>query len=329
MGAAQHGAARGAFGGGRGVTITVTAPGSIMLTGEHAVVYGHPALVCAVEQRITVRVAPLDGGRVEIRSEIADPVLKSLDDLAPTGPMRFVEAALLQYRAQLTGVSIDITSEINPTLGLGSSAAVTVATLAALNHMTGAGEGQSALHLRALSIVRAIQGRGSGADLAASLFGGMVAYQLPYHLIQGTPALDAAPAQITPMPTPPALSLKYAGYKTPTAEVLARIAGEMERRPGEIAAIYARMGACATQATEAASAEDWQALAGHLNTYQGLMAELGVTDETLDQIIAGASGAMAVKISGSGLGDCVVAMGDEPHGFTPAPLAAEGVIIHG
>lgn len=310
------------------MTLIASAPGSVMITGEHAVVYGHPAIVCAIEQRVTVRLTPLDAPELHIASEIAPDAQFDLAQLPQDGPYRFVLRAVALYRDQLPhGLRLNITSQIDPTLGLGSSAAVTIATLGALTHLTG---GKADLHTQALGIIRAIQGRGSGADLAASLHGGMIGYQLPQTLLGGVPPKGAA-AQITPLPSPPQLSLRYAGYKTPTAEVLAKIAAQMQGHEARFTRLYTRMGHSARAATDAALARDWDSFAEHLQDYQSMMEELGVSDPTLDQIIADAvahPGVMAAKISGSGLGDCVVALGDVAPEFRAAPLAVKGLLTH-
>lgn len=298
--------------------IRASAPGSIMITGEHAVVYGHRSIVAAVEQRITVALTPRPDRFVTIRSSIAPSFETSLDDLAEGGDYKFVLAAIgLHQREFETGFDLSISSEIDPTLGLGSSSAVTVACLGAILQLLG--KSSDDLHAQALSIVRSIQGRGSGADLAAACYGGMIAYR-------ALPSVEHAP-----LPSPPQLSLKYAGYKTPTSEVLQMIAARMEGDEAAFDSLYAEMGAEADQAIAAAQNKDWPAFASSLMRYQTLMARLGVSDDVLDQIIADAiedEGVMAAKISGSGLGDCVAALGACPDGFTLAPIAQLGLIIH-
>jgi len=306
----------------------VSAPGSIMITGEHAVVYGHVAIVAAIEQRIAIEVTPLETRDLEIVSEIAPTTTVPLDGLAVEGPYRFVLAAAARFAAQMPhGVRLDIRSEIDPTLGLGSSAAVTVAALGAFARLCHAPT--DGLHTAALAIVRHIQGRGSGADLAASLRGGMNAYRLTPEMLTGAPPAEAR-ASIERLPSPPGLSLSYAGYKTPTAEVLAQIARAMEGREDDFAALYARMGETAQTAVDAALQGDWPGFGAALSLYQDHMAELGVCDETLARIIAGAKttpGLLTAKISGSGLGDCVMAVGARPAGFTAVSVAEEGLTI--
>ncbi|UZD90625.1 mevalonate kinase [Cognatishimia activa] len=297
--------------------IRASAPGSIMITGEHAVVYGHRAVVAAIEQRITVELAPRDDRVVTIRSSIADTLETSLDNLAEGGVYKFVLAAVALHRNALnSGFDLSIASEIDPTLGLGSSAAVTVAVLGALKKRLG--QDMDDVHANALAIVRAIQGRGSGADLAASCYGGMISYR-------SMPSVEWAP-----LPNPPQLSLRYAGYKTPTSEVLQMIAARMKGSEDQFDRLYAKMGDEADQAIAAAHDNDWQSFAQSLTQYQCLMTELGVSDGVLDQIVQDTSKepeVLAAKISGSGLGDCVVALGACPSGFTPAPIAQQGLVF--
>ena len=134
----------------RTIPITVSAPGSILLTGEHAVIHGYPAIVAAIDQRVTVTITPLADPVLTVVSEIAEPQTAPLVTLKPEGPYRFVNAAVLRFMSSLeAGLRIEITSEINPTLGLGSSAAVTIAVLAGL-----AGRVDGELHTNALNIIR-------------------------------------------------------------------------------------------------------------------------------------------------------------------------------
>ncbi|MEM9582851.1 MAG: hypothetical protein AAGA08_07020 [Pseudomonadota bacterium] len=300
--------------------LTVSAPGSIMVTGEHAVVYGHPAIVAAIEQRITISFAARADRQITLKSHIAEPQVTPLDSITVEGPYRFVLAALELYADRLPkGLDIDITSEIDPTLGLGSSAAVTVAMLAGLARLT-VGKTET-LHMQALGIVRTQQGRGSGADLAASLYGGMISYQIA----------EDGPAKTAQLPAPPPMSLCYSGYKTPTGDVLQRVADNYRGKEAEVDALYAQMGATAARTIDAVKIENWADAAELMTTYQSLMAELGVSDHTLNAIIDtanGTRGTLTAKISGSGLGDCVLAIGAVPERFLPVQLSSRGVVFH-
>ncbi|MEL7014057.1 MAG: mevalonate kinase, partial [Pseudomonadota bacterium] len=98
--------------------VTVSAPGSTLVTGEHAVIYGAPAVVAAIEQRATVHLRFTNDQTIRITSQIAPAFKMPLEDVASEGPYRFVLACVLAYKDQLSGgLEIDIRSEINHTLG--------------------------------------------------------------------------------------------------------------------------------------------------------------------------------------------------------------------
>lgn len=294
--------------------LTASAPGSIMVTGEHAVVYGAPAIVCAVAARVRIYLRSRTDRRILIHSALADHAT-NLDTLADHPKLRFILAALRQA-PPVCGLELDIVSDIDPTLGLGSSAAVTATLTALLARLRGDAFDLLALHRAAHRTILAVQQRGSGADLAASLAGGMVAY---------TPATDAVPTRISALPLPPTgLSLRYAGYKTPTAEVLAQIAVRAAAEPLRYQDLYARMGENSAATIAAISRGDWAEGYRLLNDYQHLLEELGVCDAVQAAHLAAARPhAHAVKISGSGLGDCILAFADTP------PPQHQAVVIDG
>lgn len=314
------------------VNITTSAPGSIMVTGEHAVVYGYPSIVVAIDQRIRVEATSIDTPTIEILSDISEPVSMPLSDITVKGPMRFVLSAVEIYRNRLkSGLRLKIVSNINPTLGLGSSAAVTIACIGAVRLACGLSIAKSEkqlIHTQALGIIRRLQGRGSGADLAAALYGGAISYKLPEAMITGDNWADGEVSKVATLPEPPPISLCYSGYKTPTGEVLAKIADAMKEREAYFQTVYKRMGKSAQLTIDAAKVEDWTRGAKHLNEYQLLMKDLGVSDEVMDSLVQKANntdGVLAAKISGSGLGDCVLSVGDVPDGFDAVQIAGQGL----
>lgn len=296
--------------------IKAIVPGSLMICGEHAVVYGQSALVCAVAQYVCVGITKRSDNILRINSALAQ-YEAPLSALKEEPKLRFVLAAV---RRQLpyTGLDMVIESAIDPLLGFGSSAAVTVATLAALSAVRKKEMDNAALHRAAHEVILEIQKRGSGADLAASIWGGMLAYSPP-------PALSV---QSLPLPSL-SLSVRYAGYKTPTAEVLATLAAAAEEKPDAYAELYQRMGAVSQAAAHAAAQQNWQLFYQHLNAYQILMQELGVCDAVQAAHLAAVQDcAAAAKISGSGLGDCIIAFAERtPAQHQAVQIAAQGLRI--
>lgn len=277
------------------------APASTMVLGEHAVVYGEPALVSALDQWLTIHWQRLDARELRITSALGD-YAAPLDDLHDDPKLRFVLAPLRQQAHCLTsGVELRIESEISPTMGLGSSAAALAATLVGLQPLlTGSEPHRLHLFQQGRELIQMIQGRGSGADLAASLYGGTI-------------LLDPKLPAITPIPFCERVTLIYSGYKTPTGEVLERVAQAWDPVPELRDDLYHLMGETTRRAVKALADEDiTHPLFNRLfNVYHGLMDALGVCDLTLAKIVYEARElGHAAKISGSGLGDCVLALGE-------------------
>ena len=278
--------------------IRASAPGTLMLLGEHAVLQGAKALVLAVDKRIRVRLSPQSARMVRIDSALGS-YESSLDLLREDERFRFVLAAIGQFKERVpSGFSLTIDSDFSHQLGLGSSAAVTVAVLAVLNYWLEQRCDPQQLFAHARRAMLEVQGRGSGADLAAAIEGGLVTYQQQGEW-QGIAEL-------------PEVGLYYSGYKLKTPLVLQRVAAASERLPLLYEELYRLMGLCAEQACEAAKNADWPQLGRLMNIYQGLMDALGVNDAKLSEMVytlRQSDRVLGAKISGSGLGDCVISLG--------------------
>ena len=300
--------------------IKVSVPGSIMLMGEHAVLFGHRALACAVDKYIHLILTPRNDRLVVIDSALAG-YHSSLDELVDEPRLSFVLAAVSRFGERLPGgFEMKIESEFSHTVGLGSSAAVTVAALSALRAYAGLEADPALLFEDALAVVHQVQGRGSGTDLAASVYGGLIGYTVK-------------PRQVKRLPGLPPISLYYAGYKTRTPDVLKRVEASSRSQTQLYTELYQLMHQTTVAAEEAVGQENWSELGKLMNIYQGLMDALGVCDATIADMIyrlRKSEQVLGSKISGSGLGDCVIALGrdealDMPYEAIPVAVSEYGV----
>ncbi len=252
--------------------------------------------------------------------------MMSLDDIDPAPPFHFVGEVLARYRRKVpAGFCLHIDSGMLPDVGLGTSAAVTVALLAAMQVYAGQEQpcSPSALHQEAWSVIRAVQGQGSGADAAASVYGGIVLYRQDAGVLETFSCL-------------PTFRLYYAGYKTPTADVIQKVEAYRQAAPQAYARLDRRMDACSLAVAAALRQADLAAVARGVREGQAILEALGVCDEPLARMVTffGAlPGTTAVKISGSGLGDCVLVLGAGdaqrcvPYRQIPATFGREGVQV--
>ncbi|MDR9498484.1 MAG: GHMP kinase [Hydrogenovibrio sp.] len=285
-----------------------SAPANTMILGEHAVVHGHPALVAALSPRLRIRWQTLTEKQVVIESELGS-LSADWSELDPDQcpPLKWVVHALLTQRQALanTGLRLRIDSEIDPTQGLGSSAALAAALVGGLAVLTRQSLETESLFAAGLNLIHRVQGRGSGADLAASLSGGLVRFVPGQSRQQKTP-------QIQTLQAPLALTLVYSGYKTPTAEVLAWVETQWQPFPELLNHLYRQMGEATEAAFDALQQNRLDEFFWLVRHYQGLMHALGVNDARLSELVWQLQQRWpAAKISGSGLGDCVLGIGSQ------------------
>lgn len=280
---------------------TASAPGSMMLFGEHAVLRGKQAIVAAVNKRIHVTLVPSTNNLISISDAHLGTITQSLDKLSVQEPFTYVLQAIMLLQQQIpTGFNLNIAAEFG-SIGLGSSAAVTVATIAVLNQWLN-------LHLTAEQIfnlsktaVLQIQGFGSGADISASIYGGVLAF----NLVEDMPI-------IRQLPTVPMLTVIYCGYKTATAKVIALVNSAELQQPEKYSQIFQDLHECSSAAVSAIQQQNWPALKLLCQQHHKLQQHLGVSDTVLDALVQDLSAQQQIygaKISGSGLGDCVIGFG--------------------
>lgn len=289
--------------------ITVSAPGKLMLLGEHAVVYGQPCLVTAVGQRMKATVELLN----EPIFQLEAPDVKVTDYKKPMTELgqgdipkgaKFVEIALYNFYNNYNsyikkgGIKVTTSSEFSSQFGFGSSSASTVCVIKALSELTGAKLDKKAIFDLAFKTVLDIQGKGSGFDVAAATFGGTLYYVTPGKIIK--------PLNIDSLP----LIVGYSGIKFDTVTLINEVAKKAAKYPKIIDNVYAQIGRLVEQAKIALLNKDWLSLGEIMNFNEGYLSTLGVEGKKLADMIYAAreAGAYGAKLSGAGIGDCMIAI---------------------
>lgn len=261
-----------------------------MLLGEHAVLHGRRAMVCAIDRRIRVSRSVLKEPVLHIDSALGT-YHEPLSALTDHPDFRFVLDVVRQYAPE-QGIRLDIVSEFSSDIGFGSSAAVTVAAHAVWMDSP---EDRMKLFKRSLATIHRVQGRGSGADVAASVFGGVVAYR-------------AEPREIQPLKKEFPLTAVYSGSKMKTADVIRYLEERRAMNAEYFERIFDRI-----DASVGTVLDDFSALGDMLILNQKLMEEMGLCNAPLAEIIRlFRETGIPAKISGSGLGDCAVGLGTVP-----------------
>ena len=164
--------------------VGATAPGKIVLLGEYAVALGRPAIVAAMDRRLGCRIRLEPGqGRLHIGKGVNRCDLPLHRDTVEDAPleMRFVAAAARVgarfFDLKAVDLNIETWSEIDRAeskVGLGGSAAIVAATLAAVGAASGSQKGDpTTLAGLGVAVHRLAQKGGSGADVIAATLGGV------------------------------------------------------------------------------------------------------------------------------------------------------------
>jgi phosphomevalonate kinase len=240
---------------------TYSAPGKVMWAGEYAVLDGAPAVMCAVARRVLARVVPARAASRDLSPFLA---AARAEIVAAYGPFSREAAA-----AGRVVVDSSALQQKGVKLGLGSSAAATVAAIAAALDSADPETVHRLAH-RAHAAAQAPRGsRGSGADVAASVHGGFIAVER-----QGDGSLPlrvrhlALPAGLTPV-------LVWTGEAADTPTLVARVRAYGEHDPAGHRAARAGLADAAARVIAALDSGDPVATVAALAGAGDALAELG------------------------------------------------------
>jgi mevalonate kinase len=255
---------------------TWSAPGKVFLFGEHAVVYGKPGIAMAIKPRVFVTVR-----RSKRPQRAKSPYIDGC------------------FEAMGVMGSVYINSQIPSSSGLGSSAAVTVATLSAINDEFGLGKTREDVANMAFEIEKKVQkGRASPTDTTVSAFGGVV-------LITGTSRRRLPPENMY-------LVIGDSLVSHSTSKMVEQVADLKKHNPQIVDPIL--------DAIEGVSLAAIHHLANHrelgryMNMNHALLEALGVGHPQLSRLVLAArsAGAFGAKLTGAGGGGCMVALCAKP-----------------
>jgi len=307
---------------------TEVAPAKLILLGEHAVVYGEPAIAVPLKQlcaEAAVSVAPADepvsvaledfeqhsgdmitnpgGGvwgtpfQIPPGINMVSPDFLASPEAAPF--LRLLQLATADGRVPGKGWRMQVRSRIPIGCGLGSSAAVCAACFRAIHSAFDIACTPEQLAKHVYETERLLHGTPSGIDNTVVALGRPVLFQ------QGK--------KLELLQTPPAegfLVVGYTGARHSTREIVGDVRKAWEADKATYDALFEDVGQLTRDGVEAFQAADWKALGALMDRNQTLLERMGVSSEDLEKLIQAAreAGALGAKLSGAGRGGCMVAL---------------------
>jgi len=295
------------------MSVTIAqAPGKVILFGEHAVVYGRPAIAVPVtEVKAEAQVEPGEPGQgtVIVASDLGQRIVlrEAGDDEALAHLVRLVLNRLRAGRDP--DLTITVTSTVPIARGMGSGAAVATAVARALIKHLGHWAASRTISDLVYQSEVVYHGTPSGIDNT------VVAFEKPIYFVKDEGW------EVFWLAQPLLLAIGDTGIESSTREVVGDLRQRAAADPQRYEALFDRV-AEVTRLARTALESGQQAATGRLmDENHALLCELTVSSDPLDRLCQAArdAGAQGAKLSGGGRGGNIIALVDEPDA---APVTA-------
>jgi hydroxymethylglutaryl-CoA reductase len=262
------------------------APGKVIMLGEHAVVYGRTALAASIDRYVEVSIGPAASVHAkEARYAVPLPVVERAAELTGLDPASITTSAA---------------ADVPAGVGLGSSAALSVALIRALARFAGQSVSDAVVCARAFEIEKIFHGFPSGIDNTVATYGGLIAFR------SGDTVKPLATARSIPL----VIALGHAPRET--QKTVRGLRQRWENSPALYEPLFDEIDCLVKEAQHAITAGDLPMLGALMNANHRLLQRLEISTQELDEMVALArdSGALGAKLTGGGGGGAVICLCD-------------------
>jgi mevalonate kinase len=278
-----------------------SAPGKVILFGEHFVVYGVKAILCSINKRVTVTAEKTSERKISINSEIGKLVLepnKSILEInSPLKPFYYLANKAIENED--TGIHIEIDSEIPLGVGLGSSSACCVAGSAAIFKLFGEISKEEILK-RAIEAERTIFENTSGADCTVCTYGGVMEYDKNkgFKKIQDEPNFQ--------------LIIVNSNIEHSTQSMVFKVKEFENRNKEEFSRLKNLESKLVEDVLRLVKEKKIKEIGEKMNQNQEYLETLGISNNELTKMVKiGQESSYGAKITGSGGGGCIFVLTNE------------------
>ena len=278
-----------------------SAPGKVILFGEHFVVYGVKAILCSINKRVTVTAEKTSERKISINSKIGKLELepdKPISEInSPLKPFYYLANKSIENKD--SGIRIQIDSEIPLGAGLGSSSACCVAGAAAIFKLFGNISREEVLKL-AIEAERTIFENTSGADCTVCTYGGIMEYDKNkgFKKIQYKPNFQLVIINSNIEHSTQSMVSKVKEFENKNTEEFSRLS-DLESKLVE-------------DVLKLVKENKIQEIGQKMNQNQKYLENIGISNKELTKMIRiGQESSFGAKITGSGGGGCIFALTNE------------------
>lgn len=289
--------------------VTASAPGKAILCGEHACVFGEPAVAMAINLRAKasaklrkdelVHIVAKDIGASgyfegkEFKSEVG-----GMEARLKLEPIQFAVEEVLRSARKVAGINLEVQSDIPIAVGLGSSAAVAVASATAASELLGLKMKKEDICSIAFRSERIVHINPSGIDNIISTYGGAILFR------KGTEFLRLR------IPVEFPLIVGDTRISRSTGEMVSFVKESKEKYPDVVEPILRSIGQLSERAAKALEKGNLEEFGEFMNINHELLSAIGVSNEFLDRLthVARKAGALGAKLTGAGGGGCIIAL---------------------
>ncbi|MEM1514993.1 MAG: mevalonate kinase [Candidatus Bathyarchaeia archaeon] len=280
-----------------------SAPAKVIMFGEHFVIYNRLAVAAAIDLRAYVNVGPRPDNKIVISSGVMGSCGEFTLDGGYAGdarlkPIYIAAKNILNLTGERVGLDISIESQIPIAAGLGSSAAVLVATTAAVGSLLELNLDKDNIFRLALEAERIVHENPSGIDPAVSTYGGILVYRRS----EGARRLNVN------MDLP--MVLGDTRVKRETREMILLV-GELRRLHQELIDGIMDIGNMISNlAIKALESRNLESLGRFMNVNHALLYAIGISNWAIENLVWAArrAGALGAKLTGAGGGGCIIAL---------------------
>ena len=278
-----------------------SAPGKVILFGEHFVVYGVKAILCSINKRVTVTAEKTSERKISINSKIGKLELepnKPISEInSPLKPFYYLANKSIENKD--SGIRIQIDSEIPLGAGLGSSSACCVAGAAAIFKLFGNISKEEILEL-AIEAERTIFENTSGADCTVCTYGGIMEYDKNkgFKKIEHEPNFQLVIINSNMEHSTQSMVYKVKEFENKNKEEFSKLSNLESKLVEDVLKLVKE--------------NKIQEIGQKMNQNQEYLEKIGISNKELTKMIKiGQESSFGAKITGSGGGGCIFALTNE------------------